>query len=288
MLALIDGDIVAYRCAASTFLQEDGTKVPAPWGIIKSRCNEMLTTIFAAVGADKHKIWISGVGNFRYDLYPQYKANRTAPRPPHLEDLKEFLVVEWGARVADGIEADDALAMDQGKDTIICSIDKDMRQVPGWHHNFVKGVTDFVTEEQGLQHFYRSMLIGDSSDNVRGVTGIGPVKASRHLPEGLSERQMFDIVRNLFGDDQAFSLAGELLWIRRTEGDSWALRTASWMDAKSGQEQAVKLAISGRGSMDESSDSTSLSLTTEGTSGSPSSGTETEPSSVLITPVQQI
>lgn len=281
MLALIDADIVGFRCASSK-VEEGGVRLPAPWGIIRARCDEMLHGILAATGADECKLWLSGDRNFRYDLYPEYKANRKAPRPPHLEDLKEYLVVEWGARVADGIEADDAIGIDASDNTVICSIDKDLRQIPGRHFNFVKGVLDVVSPQEGLLSFYRSCLIGDSSDNIPGVAGIGVVKASRCLPDEIDERTMFDRVRESFADDRQFLLVGDLLYIQRAPRDSWSKRVTEkgWISPdQSGLEAAAVSANSGSGSMNESSDSMKglmTSLKTAQCDGILTSGTPTE------------
>lgn len=281
MIALIDGDIVAYRCAVSTILEGEA-KVPAPFGIIKARANEMLHGIFAGVNTQEYKIWVSGDSNFRYDLFPQYKANRKAPKPVHLEDLKEYLVTDWGARVADGIEADDALAIDAEAlpECVICSIDKDMKQVPGFHYNFVKGSLEWVTVQQGMVNFYRQMLIGDSSDNVKGVDGIGPVKAARHIPDDIWWRTAFDVVRKLFNDDERFLLTGDLLHLQRYEGHRWSNDAKVWIThANSRQEQEATSVNSESGLMERSLASSTPLTKTDDPSPNPTSGTPTEVSS---------
>jgi hypothetical protein len=85
------------------------------------------------------------------------------------------------AEVAFGMEADDLLGINQTKDTIICTIDKDLRQVPGQHYNFVKDEIFTVSVQQGLLWFYTQMLTGDASDNVSGIRGIGIKKATFFL-----------------------------------------------------------------------------------------------------------
>jgi len=287
MLALIDGDIVAFRNAASTMLEGD-VKVPASWGIVRARCDDMMRNILAATCAEggKYQVWLSGDRNFRYDLYPEYKANRKAPHPRYLEDLKEYLIVEWGARVADGVEADDELgiAATANPDSIICTIDKDLQQVPGWHHNFVKGTTHFVTEQQGMVFFYRQMLIGDSSDNVRGVDGIGSVKAGRRISESMGEREAFDSVRSAFRSDDRFVLAGDLLHIQRRSGERWSQLKAPWISsARSAPAQEAESMEFKNGSTDDSLDSITPQMTTAMNEPTLISGTPTE-ASFQITP----
>lgn len=190
MLALIDGDIVAHRVAWTT--ENDNES------IAKFRADDMLDGILLDTGAIEFTIFLSdrAENNFRYKIYKEYKANRASlPRPRFLETLKEYLVTRWEARIAYGHEADDALGIEQcnrnvgyskedlfdAQTSCICSIDKDLLQIPGNHYNFVKKEFIYVSPDIGLQHFYRQILIGDTSDNIGGCKGIGPVKAERIL-----------------------------------------------------------------------------------------------------------
>lgn len=227
MIALIDADVVMHRVGYTTDNEE--------FWVAKARCNEMLDGILLAVGADEFELWLSDnrTDTFRAHLYSGYKANRTAPRPKHYDAIKEFLIKEWGARIALGMEADDRLGIAQdksGADTVICSIDKDLLQIPGQHYNFVKEEWDCVTEWEGLKWFYKQLLIGDVSDNVRGCTGIGPVKAGRALDpvsEENGEEELYKRVLALYRkqeknwtQEQVLShilLAGRLLRIKQQE-----------------------------------------------------------------------
>ena len=193
----------------------------------------MLQRCLDAVKAESYQLWLSGEENFRKEIYPLYKANRLdKPRPRHLEPLRQYLVETWGARLTEGYEADDALgiaATELGENCTICSIDKDLLQIPGYHWNFVKEVYQVVNNQQALQRFFTQCLTGDSSDNVKGVSGIGPVKASRIITDGLSEREMFDAVRARFRNDTEFLLTVDLIYILRNEGERWSTMKQSWM-----------------------------------------------------------
>lgn len=221
MIALLDGDIFAFRCASASETEH--------LGIARARVDEMVERCLASCQADEFKMFLSGVDNFRYTIYPQYKANRTAPKPRHLEPLREYLVKAWDARLTEGYEADDALGIAATADSIICSIDKDLLQIPGHHWNFVKDLHTVVTPEEGLCTFYRQMLIGDTSDNVPGVAGIGKVKAALRIRAAMSERAMFSTVRSLFLSDEAFCLTGDLIYILREEGERWSEKKKNWM-----------------------------------------------------------
>lgn len=241
MLCLVDGDIITHRVGYTT--EEESI------GIAKYRADEMLDGLLRDTDSTEFRIFLSdnSENNFRYKIDPSYKANRTAPKPRHLEDLKEHLIVQWGAKIAYGMEADDALGIHQKKDfsigptpvgigyhkdqTVICSIDKDLLQIPGLHYNFVKKEWKEVGQEEGLLSFYRSILIGDVSDNIKGVYGIGPKKAEKILPKWVSEEDAIKRIHDAYvvwmlKDKVDFDLiqpvdlirrAGQLLKIKQSE-----------------------------------------------------------------------
>lgn len=210
--ALIDADLVAFRCAASA----EGEEL---W-IALSRVDELMERILYNTNAQTYKAFIGGEGNFRKIINPLYKANRTRPPPNWLDACKEHLVTEWKATWQDGIEADDLLGIHQHNDSIICSIDKDLRMIPGWHFNFVKCDHSEVDSYQGMFNFYAQFLIGDTSDNIRGIEGLGPKKSEKIL-FGLTEEEMFNEVRSRYNDDDRMLLNGRCLWIWRKELDLW-------------------------------------------------------------------
>ena len=193
MIALIDGDIVVHRVGYTT----DNDNV----GIAYARTDEMLDGILEETKATEFSIYLSDSkdNNYRYQVSPDYKANRTLPRPVHMEAIKEYLVVQWGARFAYGMEADDAMGINQlPQGTVICSIDKDLLQIPGSHYNFVKKQWTEVSEWEGLKWFYQQMLIGDSSDNVKGCKGIGPVKSGRIIGSVSQEQGDFGLFSKVY------------------------------------------------------------------------------------------
>src|SRR3990167_227612 len=179
-IALIDADLVAYRCAASA------EKNDADIAMI--RASRLLTDIISITDASTVKLYLSGSTNFRKDVYPEYKANRERlVRPMHLQPVREYLVKEWGAEVTDGYEADDALGIaSRIEGTVTCSLDKDLLQLPGLHYNFVKD--EFVTIDliQGWRNLYSQIVLGDRSDNVPGYDG----KMRPKWPKFLSEIKM--------------------------------------------------------------------------------------------------
>jgi 5'-3' exonuclease len=191
--ALIDADILLYRVGYTT---ETENETIAQW-----RMEELIHRILETTEAESFAFYLSDgrLNTFRAKLNSLYKANRTQPKPKHYEFLKNYLIDIWAAEVAVNQEADDLLGIEQTKDlrmrrlieeepmTIICSIDKDLLQIPGHHYNFVKDVFTDVSPEEGLLFFYKQLLIGDVADNIKGVTGIGEKKAGYILDEMLGE-----------------------------------------------------------------------------------------------------
>ena len=160
---------------------------------------------------------------FRKDLYPLYKANRSAP-PEEL--VPQFGLIRQATRAfnlpcieTEGFEADDLIATYArqaeaiGADVTIISSDKDLMQLvtPMVHmYDSMKdkqiGIPD-VIEKWGVppeKMIDLQSLTGDSTDNVPGVPGIGPKTAAQLLEE--------------FGDlDTLLSRAGEIKQVKRRE-----------------------------------------------------------------------
>lgn len=230
MIALVDGDIIAYRNAA--VVKEDSVE----YALIG--CDRMMQDILAATEADEYLVYLSGSNNFRYQINPDYKANRKdIVKPPHLQACRDFLCNEWNAKVVHGYEADDALGIQQDKkgneygfDTVICTIDKDLLQVPGYHYNFVNKTFKTVSQIEGIRHFYAQMLIGDKSDNIVGVDGLGVVKSGKILNPLQTEEEMMVAGCSLYNHADRFQMNADCLWIWQEEGVMWSDR----MDRRQG------------------------------------------------------
>lgn len=241
MHVLIDADIVLHRVGYTTENDEE-------W-IAKARTNEMLDGILTDTDAKNFELFLSDTreANFRTALYPDYKANRLGiPRPRHYDYIKTHLIQKWGARIAHEMEADDALGIGLTVDPdnrVIASIDKDLLQVAGNHYNFVKKKFTTVSSWQGLQFFYSQILIGDVVDNIKGCSGIGPVKASREIDkicEEAGEEILFEQVYETYRRQERtwtpsqicshIRLTGQLLKIRTIEGEKlWDFQSFNLM-----------------------------------------------------------
>lgn len=183
-----------------------------------------------STNADDFQLYLSGKNNFRYQVFPEYKAFRIDTyRPKWEKSTKDYLVDKWSAIWTDGYEADDAMGINQKEDTIICTIDKDLDQIPGAHYRWAivrKGVEVTpeklyeVSEEEAIYNFYYQLLVGDPADGIKGCAGIGKVKATRILSSCTSEQEMFKAVREVYGLDEEMNLNAQVLWIWRKENDN--------------------------------------------------------------------
>lgn len=140
---------------------------------------------------------------FRHKEYSEYKAGRH-PMPEELVQqiplLKELLVkMNIAIYSLEGYEADDilgTLSLSFDGDTIIVSGDKDILQLSSEHttvYHTKKGITDVIKytpallKEEGIREPINITdlkgLMGDSSDNLKGVAGVGKVTATNLISE---------------------------------------------------------------------------------------------------------
>ena len=197
MLTLIDGNSLLFRAyygVHSRLTRTDGTPIGAVYGFI----NMILPLLSAAKPEDSFVcIFDASRISFRQDIYPQYKMNRSET-PADLTMQGEILqagLPKLGIPVlcVPGVEADDVIATlacnncDMHNATRIITSDKDLMQLVSdciFLYDTMKNLE--IREPQVLEKFGVTpnrvidvqSLMGDSSDNVPGVPGIGPKKAS--------------------------------------------------------------------------------------------------------------
>jgi len=233
--ALVDADIVAYRCAASC--QKKDVVIESPETAIM-RVNDLMNRILHETNAEWFYPYLTGSNNFRLQYNPEYKANRKdTAKPVYLELVREHLVTQWDTQVSDGCEADDLMAIEQTKqpdETIICTIDKDLLQVPGKHFNFVKSEFRTISPIEGTFNFYWQFVMGDTSDNILGFDGKARQTIPRFLESTLSEMQglasdelaIFQYVRDMYNDDERMLMNGVCLWMQREPNQIWKFPNA--------------------------------------------------------------
>ncbi len=203
-----------------------------PVGIAKARLTEWLEDfIYVNLKADEYKAWITGKSNYRYDIAKTvpYKGNRKdVQRPKHYEALREHLVKRHDAIVTVGEEADDAVAIDSTKildECWIVHVDKDLDQLQGWHYNPVRDERYYLNEFDSYSAFCTQLLTGDRIDNIPGLAGIGPKKAQKALQDAKNKEELIQKAwgkyEELGHSMDYFVEQGQLLWLRRYEGEIW-------------------------------------------------------------------
>ena len=197
MRLLIDADSIVYGAGFSAQKKRPDGTIDAPLDFSLNAVRQQLGSIEHAVseklkrGGDKitdFDIFLTGKNNFRSVLatIKPYKGNRDpSHKPVHYDAMRTYLVDKWKAKIVHGYEADDAVAMAQlsseYESTIICSIDKDLKTVPGLNYNFRTKTLDIISPLQAKRAFWRQVLTGDPTDNIGGAYKVGPKSADAVL-----------------------------------------------------------------------------------------------------------
>ena len=251
MKPLIDADILRYEIGfgAETGWQTEG-EIP-PWPYVEEMLHARIAKICFDVEATEGPVlYITEGRTFRFDIAKRkpYKGTRKEHKPWHFNNLTVYLKDVLNCEVVTEVEADDAMAIRHmgPEETIICSRDKDLKQLPGPYYSWELGRQpsfgpEVITKEgglslsddkkslsgTGLSFFYAQMLIGDKSDNIPGLPGVGPVKAFEILEEGRlpireQEKCMMEAYQNYYiegpgdGDWHEECLEqGRLCWMSR-------------------------------------------------------------------------
>lgn len=207
--ALIDGDMIAFRIASAVETPidwgDDLWTLHSDLGLARDLLDSKMAEIMEETGCTKARFAVSGRQNFRFDLYPAYKANRKGTRKPIiLSPLMEYALATYNGFRKDEMEADDVLGIWQTNSprhtSVIVSGDKDMRTIPGLHYNPEKqheGVIT-VTPAQAERTHMVQVLTGDATDNIPGCPTYGPVTADRAVPRDACLVDMWEAVVDCF------------------------------------------------------------------------------------------
>lgn len=235
------------------------TKNPEPESYAIYNVDKMIEMILDRYPDVWMRTYLTGNTNFRTQIYDEYKGNRdNMERPVHLNACKQHLLNKYHAIMKDFHEADDLMGIEAmrlrslGRTYVIGTIDKDLDCVPGDHDNFVKGVRYTVSEEEALNFFYRQCLMGDKTDNIPGIKGIGPKKSEKILADCKTPHDYYCTVLtewnkylpNTVPEEVVAQLnrSAELLWILQEEGVMWTPPVDETIAAEAIQEERDALA----------------------------------------------
>lgn len=251
MLTLIDGNSLLFRAyygVHSRLTRRDGTPTGAVYGFFN-----MVLPVFASAKPNDSFVCVFDASriSFRQDIYPEYKSNRS-DTPEDL--LAQGIMIRTGlgdmgvpVLCVPGVEADDVIAtlarQNTNTETRIITSDKDLMQLINSRVFLYDGMkSQNVREPQVLEKFGVrpdqvidvQSLMGDSTDNVPGVRGIGPKKAAElinrfgsldnlyaHLDEIENER-----TRNLLHDNREMAYISRQLVTLKTDVNLDGLKIA--------------------------------------------------------------
>jgi hypothetical protein len=265
---LIDADILRYEIGFSGEYKEEGSDdvIIREWDFVQelldNRINHICREVEATVQpiifltGNNHSVRVrnrickySGevpiemVRPFREDVAvtKPYKGTRVGAKPYHFDNITAYLLANYNCDVAYGVEADDRMALLQSGQTIICSRDKDLRMVDGWHYGWECGKQASFGPELisrkgwlrlderdetkirggGLKFFFYQMLVGDAVDNIPGCPKVGPKKAFPLLEACKTKRDheeaVIECYKKAYGEgfEEKLEEQSKLLWMIR-------------------------------------------------------------------------
>ncbi|MGO2766832.1 DNA polymerase I [Pseudomonas taetrolens] len=194
-LVLVDGSSYLYR--AFHALPPLTTSKGLPTGAVKGVLNMLKSLRKQYPDSPFAVVFDAKGGTFRDDMYAEYKSNR--PSMPddmrvQIEPLHASVIaLGFPLLCVEGVEADDVIgtlarsSAAADRPVVISTGDKDMAQLVDGHITLVNTMTGSVMDIEGVKEKFGVApeqiidylaLMGDSSDNIPGVPGIGPKTAS--------------------------------------------------------------------------------------------------------------
>ena len=250
MIALIDADILRYEIGFAAEVAWDashpGKDDPVPFEFVASIFEDRLQYILNKTEATDYVLYLTDktVPTIREQIAKTkpYKT-RTSSKPWHFNNLTAYMKGLHPCSVASYIEGDDALAIDHTKEptgTIVCSRDKDLRQLPGMLFSWDLGnqpavgpleidhlgELQFVKDKNrltgtGFKFFVAQTLMGDPVDSIPGLINTGATRTFSLLDHAESVEECLEIAQDAYeyvhGHEwqEAFLEQAQLCWLIR-------------------------------------------------------------------------
>ena len=231
---LIDADYIVYKsCAAAEYDIDWGDDVI----MVGSKFSEAYANTKREIDRVKSNffdpdviLFFSDSTNFRKRVAADYKGHRNRKKPCGYKRVIHALHDHYRVIIMPTLEADDSMGVyaTSNDDCVICSPDKDMKQIPGSVWNMDEMFT--IDKRNGWEWFLIQTLAGDSTDGYSGAPGFG-IKTSQKFfgdygytwnsvvqafeSKGLTE---MDALRNarlakiLTAEDYDFEQSRPILW----------------------------------------------------------------------------
>lgn len=263
MRALIDADVLTYEAGFSgQYVDEEGNEQLRSFEFVAEVLDDKINNIVEAAWCDEPILYLTygrhlhklinkeaarqGLPPYEYKPNFRFEAATITPykergnkKPFHFHNIIAYMLGNYKVKVVEGIEADDAICMDKG---VICTRDKDLRMVPGWHYGWECGAQPgFPLAEvdelgflerrgnklhgTGYKFFSAQRLMGDNVDSIPGLYGYGPVKVLKLLSHLESKSDLDAAVEEEYekvigeGYEKRLEEVSHLLWMlqERTE-----------------------------------------------------------------------
>jgi 5'-3' exonuclease len=150
-------------------------------------------------------IFIGGKGNFRYKVFPEYKANRKdVVKSPLLPFIREYMIEELKAIESHGGEADDYIIdgiSECSGNCVVSSIDKDVLyhspNIPLYDYrgyNDVLGEFKSISTKESRLARATQLVTGDSTDGVPGAKGVGKAWCDKNMHVDMTDYQFIKAI----------------------------------------------------------------------------------------------
>lgn len=253
-MALIDADYAKYivtskiykdvqkieRGELDIFLKEDPVvKYTKQWlADFLTRIEDPMIFCFSAPSVNTFRCHIS------FDK--KYKGNRKKDsydyegKSQDMHNVMRYIVDNYLSLITDDLEADDIVAMLQDMDnTYIISKDKDLKQVPGWHYNFNTNEIELISHDTALFNLSKQLLMGDTTDHISGLPGVGEVNAQKILrevenPRNYVRRVLHEYQKRfgVFKGTDMFTETWMLVKMRENRGNDFLVKNQKSFDTK--------------------------------------------------------
>lgn len=184
---LIDADYIVYKsCAAAEYDIDWGEDVI----MVGSKFSEAYANTIRDINRIKSEffdpdviLFFSDSINFRKQVDPSYKGHRNRKKPCGYKRVIYALHDQYRVIRMPELEADDAMGVyaTSEEDCIICSPDKDMKQIPGTLYNMDEVFT--INKQDGWEWFLIQTLAGDQTDGYSGAPGYGVKTSAKFFAE---------------------------------------------------------------------------------------------------------
>jgi 5'-3' exonuclease len=198
---IIDGDGIIYAISSTLDNQYLGCidsegnflpKVSIVDKLAKDYLQKKMRSILNFVQANRYIILYHGSNDYRTTIDKSYKSHRKE-KPIGLNRVRQLLIDRYKAIKVEHIETDDACCITYIHYNtpemiklygipILCHSDKDLKQITGKHlilpknHNQSLEIQD-ISDKESTHNLILQLLMGDSTDTIHGIEGIGVAKA---------------------------------------------------------------------------------------------------------------